>query len=108
MKDRESPVTKEDLQRIFRDALSEDQGLRVLKGFKLDLSANKDFHKLFVAARCDCGTSALLSVEVGQDKTLEEVKEAMPGLLAQLRSREQAFRTMPCDMHARMRTGGRT
>ena len=87
MNDSRSEVSKEDLQRIFHDALTEEQGLTVLKGFKLDLSANKGFHKLFAAARCDCGTSALLSIEVDRKKTLDEVKEAMPGLLAHLRTR---------------------
>ena len=104
----QSSLQKAELHRVFLEALKEDVGLVALKGFKLDLSANKDFHKLFFAARCECGTSALLSVEVGKSKTLEEVKQALPGLVKHLRSKEQTFRSMSCEMHARMRTGGRT
>ena len=91
---------------IFREALNGDEGLSPLEGFKLDLSANSGFHKLFFASRCKCGTSALLSVEVGRGKTHAEVQEALPTLLGHLRSREQAFRGMSCEMHARIRTGG--
>ena len=104
----QSSLSEADLRELFRDALKGQEGLEILKGFKLDLSANRDFHKLFFATRCGCGTSALLSVEIGQDKTLPEVQAALPELLGHLRSREQAFRDMSCDMHAQMRIGGRT
>ena len=101
-----TPITEVELHRIFSDALADDAGFELLKNFNLNLSANKDFHKVFFAARCECGTSALLSVEVGKDKTLAEVGDVAPSLMEQLRVRERAFRAMSCEIHGKMRTGG--
>ena len=99
-------ITEAELHRIFSDTLGGNAGLDLLKGFNLNLSANKDFHKVFFAARCECGTSALLSVAVDKSKTVAEVGDVAPRLMEQLRVREQAFRDMSCEIHAKMRTGG--
>ena len=87
------------------DALSPDLELEALRGFKMDLSANKDFHKVFFAARCECTTVALLSVEASAEKTLGEVRRALPSLVARLEAQARAFYNMSCDVHARMRLG---
>ena len=96
------------LQQLFGQALSEDSGLRLLTGFKPNLSGAMNVHKVFVAASCSCGTSAVLSVEVDKSKTLAEGEDAMPGLTELLRTREKAFRSMTCEVHAQMRSGGIT
>ena len=58
----------QDLRNLIVDSIPETAGLVSLKGFKMDLSANREFRKFFFAARCECKTSALLSVEIAEDK----------------------------------------
>jgi hypothetical protein len=97
--------TDAQIRSLVFDALSGDTGLRPLKGFRLDLSANRGFRKLFYSARCDCGTAALLSVEVARDKTLEQVREALPELTRRLEMQANSFRKMSCEAHRSMRMG---
>ncbi len=73
----------------------------MLTGFKLDNPSISK--KLFFSATCKCGTAALLSVEVSENKTLEQVKEALPALLAKLRGQASVFYNMSCEAHASMR-----
>jgi len=98
-------TTDSRIRSLVFDALSGDSGLRPLKGFRLDFSANRDFRKIFYSARCDCGTAALLSVEVARDKTLDQVREALPELTRRLEIQASSFRSMPCETHRRMRMG---
>ena len=103
------PATAASLEQVhalFQAAVADDPDLTLLKGFKVDFSGNPDFHKVYLAVRCDCGTAGLLSVEVAMEKTLAEVETAMPSLLENLQLKRRAFRNMSCEMHARMRQGG--
>ena len=104
--DIEDAVTESQLHHLFSQALAVDKGMRLLRGFKPNLSGTTGVHKVFVAASCECGTAAVLSVEVEESKSYQEVQEALPSLVEQLRMREQAFRKMPCSAHAQMRSGG--
>ena len=97
--------TDEELAAIVAGALGTDAGLTPLKGFNLDLSANPGFRRVFFSASCDCGTAGLLSVEVAGDKTLEEVREALPSLIEGIREKARSFYNMPCAAHQRMRLG---
>ncbi len=85
--------------------MADDSSLSLLKGFKMDFSGNQDFHKVYLAVRCQCGTAALLSVEVAMERTLSQVKEAMPSLLENLQTKVTMFRNMSCEVHGRMRQG---
>ena len=98
----------EEIQNLLREAVTDEPALAILKGFKLDFSANKDFHKVFFSIRCECGTAALLSVEVARSKTLPQVREALPELVRRLKAKSRQFAGMSCDMHTRMRIGGAT
>lgn len=104
--DTKEPITEADLQKLFSQALAKDKGIRLLHGFKPNLSGTMGVHKVFAAASCECGTAAVLGVEVEHSKSYHEVEEALPALVEQLRLREQAFRRMPCTAHAQMRSGG--
>ena len=95
--------TDEELRTLFREALSEEDGITPLKGFKLDFSANPGFRKVFFSAKCSCGTAALLSVEVSSDKTHTQVREALPALVGRLKSQARLFYNMNCETHANMR-----
>jgi len=98
-------VGEQQLRELISDAIPDEAGLTPLSGFKLDLSANPGFQKAFFSARCDCGTSALLSVEVAQDKTVLQVRQALPSLVDRLQGQARTFRGMSCDLHTRMRMG---
>lgn len=100
------PVPLEEIHSLLGEAASDESGLALLKGFKLDFSGNKDFHKVFFSVSCKCGTAALLSVEISRSKTLPEIEESLPSLVGHLKSRAQQFKAMPCEMHTQMRTGG--
>ena len=103
--DVEEPVGEQRIRELICGALPEETSLTPLPGFKLDLSANPGFRKVFFSTRCDCGTSALLSVEVGREKTMAEVREALPSLVDRLVNQERVFESMSCEMHTRMRLG---
>ena len=90
---------------LIGDALSNDSGLSPMKGFKLDLSANPGFRKFFYSARCECGTAALLSVEVASDKTLANVNLVLPELIRRLESQAESFYRMSCEVHKTLRMG---
>ena len=99
------PATLEEIHGLFQHAVADDASLSLLKGFKMDFSGNPDFHKVYLAVRCHCGTAALLSVEVAMEKTFADVEKAMPSLLENLQIKVTMFRNMSCEMHGRMRQG---
>lgn len=94
-----------ELQRRILEALPDDLGLSPMAGFKMDLSANPDFRKVFFSATCGCGTSALLSLEVAREKSPDEIEAALPSLIDGLERQAKQFRSMSCDLHTRMRLG---
>ncbi len=98
-------IREDTLRRLVLDAVSPDLGLSPLRGFKMDLSANPGFLKVFFAARCECTTVALLSVEASAEKTVAEVERALPSLVGRLEAQARAFYNMNCEMHERMRLG---
>ena len=93
------------MQRLIAGAIPEGIGLAPLKGFGIDLSANRGFRKVFFSARCQCGTAAVLSVEVAQEKTMDQVEEVLPSLVERLTAQAQSFYSMSCESHERMRLG---
>ena len=99
-------ATLEEIHGLFQAAVADDPALTLLRGFKVDFSGNPDFHKVYLAVRCQCGTAGLLSVEVAMDKTLPQVRDALPSLLDNLQLKVRMFNNMTCEMHARMRQGG--
>ena len=100
-------VRLEEVHKLFGEAMVAEPTLTLLKGFKLDLSGNRDFHKVYFSVHCECGTAGLLSVEVSNSKTVSQIKEVLPGLVEHLKSKEQQFRNMSCETHGRMRGSGR-
>ena len=93
------------IQVLIGNMLPNDLDLKPMKGFKMDLSANADFRKLFFSASCDCGTSAILSVEVSKEKTSAEIENALPSMIDGLKRQATAFRSMSCNLHTQMRLG---
>ena len=87
-------------------AVDPELGLTPLKGFKLNFSANPGFRKVFFSVKCECTTSALLSVEVSEEKTRSEIEKALPSLVERLEAQAKGFRRMPCEMHRQMSLGG--
>ena len=93
------------IQKLIVDQFSEDIRLRPMSGFKMDFSANPGFKKIFFAASCDCEPSALLSVEISEEKDDNEIQAAIPSLVERLERQEKSFRMMDCATHSKMRTG---
>ena len=93
------------IQKLIVDQFSKDIRLRPMSGFKMDFSANPGFKKIFFAASCDCETSALLSVEISEEKGDNEIQAAIPSLVERLERQEKSFRMMDCATHSKMRTG---
>ena len=61
--------------------------MKPLKGFKLDVSANTGFQKVFFSVRClqeGCDTAALLSVEISMSKSDLEIENAGSSLVERL------------------------
>ena len=59
--------------------------------------------KVFFGVRCKCRTAAVLSFEAAQDKTKDQVLEALPQCGRKLFEQRNAFVTMPCSAHERLR-----
>ncbi len=102
---KEHPPTLKEIGDLVSSSLDTNIKLKRLKGFDVDFSANKDFHKVFFSASCSCGTAAVLSVEVSNNKTMDEIKQALPSLSTKLTSQSEMFYRMSCDMHKKMRSG---
>ena len=88
---------------LIASGVASDIGLSPLKGFKLNLSANPGFRKVFFSAKCDCVTAALLSIEIAGDKTTSQIKAALPSLADSLQQQAKKFYQMSCEMHEKMR-----
>jgi hypothetical protein len=98
-------IDEQQLRSLISASIAKELALVPLKGFKMNLSANKGFQKIFFSANCECNTAALLSVEVSEKKTLKEVQEALPVLVGRLEAKARSFYNMSCDDHTRMRLG---
>ena len=90
---------------LIVSGVASELGLTPLSGFKLNLSANPGFRKVFFSAKCECGTAALLSIEVAGDKTTSQIKAALPSLTDSLQQKAKMFYGMSCEMHESMRLG---
>ena len=93
------------LANLIVSEVASDLGLTPMNGFKLNLSANPGFRKVFFSAKCECGTAALLSIEVAEDKTTSQIKAALPSLTDRLQRQTKMFFGMSCEMHEKMRLG---
>ena len=98
-------MEEKELQDLLLTELPKSANLRPLKGFKLDFSGNKGFTKIFFSVPCDCETAALISVEIDEGKSDQEIHEALPFLTKKLTRQEDLFRSMDCSMHSMMRQG---
>lgn len=96
------PVRLSELHAMVRDALGENARLAFLARFPGQDSA-PDIFRLFFAARCTCGVAALLTLEVSKAKTGDDVRQALPYLLSNLRERADLFYRLPCERHAAMK-----
>ena len=94
-----------ELQELVVSALPSELNLAPIEGFKMNLSANSGFRKVFFARHCDCGTAALLSVEVEQTKTIADIRRALPSLVDTLGRKSKVFDQMGCEGHRAMRMG---
>ena len=97
-----------DIQRLIASKMSSESTMKPLKGFKLNVSANTGFQKVFFSVRCpekDCDTAALLSVEISISKSDIEIKNAVSSLVERLERQERSFYSMDCRMHGMMKTG---
>ncbi len=59
--------------------------------------------KVFFGVRCECGTAAIVSFEAAMDKTKDQVLEVLPQSGRKLFEQRNAFVSMPCSAHERLR-----
>lgn len=97
------PICLADLHALVRDALGDDARLAFLARFP-GQDAAPDIFRLFFAVRCTCGVAALLTLEVSRAKTSDDVRQALPYLLSNLRERANLFLRLRCDRHAAMKS----
>jgi len=101
-------LKESDIQRLIASKLSSESVMKPLKGFKLNVSANTGFQKVFFSVRCfqeECDTAALLSVEISMSKSDLEIENAVSSLVERLERQEKSFYSMDCHMHCMMKTG---
>ncbi len=89
------------------ESLRQDERITPLRGFRFDLSGRPEHRKIFFAARCSCGTAALLSVELPRSSSRSEVAEALPRLAQRLWEQVASFYEIPCEAHGRLALGRR-
>ena len=97
-----------DIQQMIESKLSPKSSMRPLVGFKMNVSANPGFKKVFFSVRCsqeDCDTAALLSVEIANSKSDIEIKDALPSLVDRLERQEKSFHSMDCRIKDMMKKG---
>lgn len=59
--------------------------------------------KVFFGVRCECLTAAIVSFEAAQGKTKDQVLEVLPQSGRKLLEQRNAFVSMPCSAHERLR-----
>ena len=57
---------------------------------------------LFFKTTCDCGVTAMLSVDIPKDASDDRVQDMIPHLADALDSQARQFKKMPCQSHSRM------
>ena len=92
------------LDSVF-EALPEGHELVHLPRLNVPTPAGMGFQKVNFGIRCNCGTSAVLTVEVASDRTETDLEEAMPAILDRLMRQKAAFRKMSCRSHESLRSG---
>ncbi len=102
----ESPAELEEIQVLLKEAVASEPSLRLLPKFAMARAGNPDFHRVYFAIHCTCGTAGLVCVETAKSKTLPQVENALPTLAQHLLSRARQFASMPCSMHTSMRSMG--
>ena len=103
----EDKARRQQINALLVEALSDDASLRPLPSFSqgataslsLGLPTVPDAQQFFFVVSCTCGTNAVLNLEVAKNKSMLEVKTAIPGLVDHLRGRARQFKAMPCTMH---------
>ncbi len=90
-----------DLHDLFAAALH-DPRVQLQRGLSPKHMAVEDRWRVFFSAKCRCGVSALLYVDISKDRTRAEIEEKMGSLLAGLSAQADQFYRMPCEMHQRM------
>ena len=98
-------VTEDQIKLLIQDKLSTETSIKPVDGFNLKMSKMQHSRKIFFAAKCKCGTSALITVEVANDKTLDDVKRSASQLVKQLEKQADSFYEMSCDVHKKIRIG---
>ena len=89
------------LHQLFEERL-QDPRIRLRKDMDPPHLRVKDRWRVFFSVGCECGTSALLYLDVTKDKSAAEVREATPQLLKGLSAQADQFQEMPCDLHKKM------
>ncbi len=97
-------VERQWLAQQIAAALPNGHGLSPLPGLNTDPAGKGPTVKVYFAARCECTTAAVLSVEVAREKSRADVTAAVPALVARLVLQRDAFRRMPCASHTSLRT----
>tara|TARA_B100001245_G_C22629642_1_gene310180 strand:+ start:212 stop:568 length:357 start_codon:yes stop_codon:yes gene_type:complete len=98
-------VTEDQIRLLIQDKLSTETSIKPVDGFNLKMSKMQHAQKIFFAAKCKCGTSALITVDVANDKTLDDVKMSASQLARQLEKQADSFYEMSCDVHKKIRIG---
>ena len=102
----DTPAQLEEIQKLLKEAVASEPSLRLLPKFAMARAGNSDFHRVYFAIHCTCGTAGLVCVETAKSKTLPQVENALPSLAQHLLSRAKQFASMPCSMHTSMRSMG--
>ncbi len=100
------PARLEEIQELLKEAVASEPSLRLMPKFAMARAGNPDFHRVYFAIHCTCGTAGLVCVETAKSKTLPQVEDALPSLAQHLLSRAKQFASMPCSMHTSMRSMG--
>ena len=98
-------VTEDQIRLLIESSLSSETSIKYVDRFSLKMPKMQHSQKIFFAAKCQCGTSALISVEVAKNKTLDDVQMSAPQLARQLENQADSFYEMSCDVHKKIRIG---
>ena len=60
---------------------------------------------VFFGLKCECDTSAIMSLEVAANKAMSQIMEALPQTGQRFFSQLRTFRQMPCSAHNSFRIG---
>ena len=97
-------MEREHLQQLILESV-EDSAIEPFKGWVPVGLGRSTARALMFKITCDCGVTAMLSVDTPEEASEGKTHDMVPHLAKALDNQASQFKRIPCDAHSRMSMG---